>query len=264
MELDLSTLKASKDIKPPRIVLYSTPKWGKTTLAASIPDNLLLDVEQGSGAVSVARIEKSELDTYQKFMTALKGVYEQKHKFKVCTIDTIDWLEDLVFQQAAAEHGKTSIADVGYGAGYVTAQNLWRQVLQGLDMLREERNMMILLLAHEKVVRYDNPLTESYDRYTLKMHDKTVGLIKEWSDAVLFANNETFVKSEDVGFKQKVKRATAGDRVIHTVESPAYVAGNRYGLPAELPATWDALEDALSTAMTEPQTKKTKNQKEGE
>ena len=250
MTLDLTTLKPTKNIEAPRIVLYSTPKWGKTTLAASIPNNLLLDVEGGSGAVNVARVERDKLSTFTDFKATLKQVYDQKHDFKVLTTDTADWLEGLVFNQAAAEHGKKNVEDVGYGVGFATAQNLWREIFDCFDLLRKERNMMILMLAHEKVGKYNNPLTESYDRYSLKIHDKTVGLIKEWADVVAFANNDTFIKSEDAGFNKKLKRATAGDRVIHVVESPAYVAGNRYGLPAELPANWPALQDALATAMT--------------
>ena len=30
--------------------------------------------------------------------------------------------------------------------------------------------MAVILLAHDQVKRYDNPLTESYDRHQLKMH----------------------------------------------------------------------------------------------
>jgi AAA domain len=251
MSLVLSNIKPTKAILPPRIVLYSTPKLGKTTLAASIQNNLLLDVEGGSGAVSVARVEREKLDTFPNFMGILKLIYEQKHEFTTLTIDSIDWLEEIIFKQAANEHGKSTIADVGYGAGYVTALNLWRQVLQGLDMLREERGMTILLIAHEVIKRYDNPMVDSYDRYSLKLHDKTVGLIKEWCDLLAFGNNEVFVKSENVGFKTTINRGKAGERILHTVESPSFIAGNRYGLPPEISFSWEALSDALCKAMME-------------
>lgn len=249
MTFNLANMKPSKAILPPRVVLYSTPKWGKTTFASTIPHNIVLDVEGGSGALSVNRIAKDKLSTFGDLINVVKAVENENHSFQAITLDTLDWAEQLIFEQAAKEHGKTSIADVGYGAGYVTATNLWKYLLEQFDALREKRNMMVLLLAHEKVSRYDNPLTESYDRYSLKMHDKTVGIVKEWCDVLAFGNNEVFIKSEEVGFKQKVKRANAGDRIIHTVESPAFVAGNRYGLPSEIPVSWDALNDELTKAM---------------
>lgn len=247
--LDISSIKPSKNIQAPRIVLYGTPKTGKSTFASTIPNNIFLDIENGSGALNVARIGADKLSTYDDFKNVLKSLYEQKHEFKVLTVDTLDTLEQLVFAQAAKEHGKNTIADVGYGAGYVTATNIWKSVLQGFDMLRDERGMMILLIGHDVVKRYDDPLTESYDRYALSLHEKTANILKNWSDVIGFVNNDVFVKKEEVGFKNSVKRATAGDKMIHVVESPAFLAGNRYGLPAEIPFNWPALQEALAAVM---------------
>ena len=249
MTIELSSIKASKNILPPRIVLYGTAKVGKSTFASTIPNNLLLDIEGGSGAVSVARVEREKLSTYDDLMAVLKSIYDQKHDFTCVTLDTIDVLEQLIFTQAAKEHGKASIADVGYGAGYVTAVNIWKQVLQGLDMLREERKMMVLLIGHDVVKRHDDPISESYDRYNINLHEKTGAILKAWADVIAFVNNEVFIKSEEVGFNAKVKRAKGGERILHLVESPAFIAGNRYGLPSEVGFSWDALSEALSNAL---------------
>lgn len=257
--LNLSQLQPTRSILPPRIVLYGPTKIGKTTFASTIPGALLLDVEGGSGFLNMARIDRDRLDSYQGFMNTLQQIYEQEHHFTTLVIDTVDWLESLLFAQAAKEHNKTSIADVSYGAGYATAMNLWKEILYGLDLLREHKKMGIILLAHEQIRRYDNPLTDSYDRYSLKLHDKdkgssSVSIIKEWVDAILFVNTEVFVKSEKIGGTKadpvKKGRGKAGDRVLHTTESPAFLAGNRYGLPEVLPFTWEALSGALNQAMT--------------
>jgi len=261
MTIELSTLKASKAILPPRIVLYGTAKVGKTSFAATIPNNLLLDIEGGSGAVNITRIEREKLDSYDKLMDVLKSVYEQKHDFSCITLDTMDVLEQLIFTQAAKEHSKNSIADVGYGAGYVTAVNIWKQVLQGLDMLREERKMMVLLIGHDVVKRHDDPISESYDRYNINLHEKTGAILKAWADVIAFVNNEVFIKSEEVGFNQKVRRAKGGERQLHLIESPAYIAGNRYGLPDTIDFTWDALSEELSKALLEDATEKKSSKK---
>jgi hypothetical protein len=238
--------------------MYGPPKIGKTHLASTIPNNIILDVEGGSGFHNAARIEKSELDSYDKFMGALEGLYTQEHPFNICTLDTIDWIETLLFEQAAKEHGKTSIADVGYGAGYATAQTLWKTVLSALDDLRVHKGIMIIMLAHEVITRYDNPLTESYDRYTMKLRNNDKGsssasIIKEWADGILFVNKETFVTKKKEGLKE-IKKAGTSERVFfHTQESPAYLAGNRFGLPATIPFDWPSLEAELNKAMTTQQ-----------
>lgn len=255
MGFNIETAKPVKNILPPRIVLYGTPKIGKTTFAASIPDNLVVDIEGGSGLHNVARVNKDDVQTYAQFKDVLHQVENGNHGFQCLTIDTVDWLETVLFEEAARLHGKKAIADVPYGAGYGSAQMLWGEVLDTLDRIREKRGMMILMLAHEQIRRYDDPQAGSYDRYTLKLQDKdkgssSVSIIKEWCDAIMFVDVQTFTSSETVGFNQKVKRASGGERVIYTTESPAFVAGNRFGLPHELPFTWAALSEALTTAIS--------------
>lgn len=256
MPLDLSARTPTKDVLPPRLVIYGPPKIGKTTLASKIPNNILLDYEGGSGNVSVARINKPEVDTYAKTMDAFRALGEDKHDFTCITIDTVDWLEAVVNDEVCRQAGVKSVGDIPYGAGTVTAQNMFKtDILESLDMLRKDRGMMIVMLAHESIRRYDNPTTESYDRYTLKLQENNKGigicsLIKEWADAILFANQETMISREKIAPKKEVKKAkTSNNIILHTQESPAFLAGNRFNLPPQLPFSWDALSEALSNAL---------------
>jgi hypothetical protein len=263
MTLDLTNLKPTQVILPPRIVIYGPPKIGKTSLAAAIPNNLLMDYEGGSGFVNVARLEKGETDTFEKTQNALTALATQDHKFTCLTIDTIDWLQEIISEQAAREHStrdKTYVRadEVPYGAGIPTLMNMFKvNILDALDYLRTEKNMMIILLAHECIRRYDNPTTDSYDRYTLKLQENNKGigvcsLIKEWADAILFVNQETFVRKEEVAAKKTAKKAgSSGNIIVHTQESPAFLAGNRFGLPAVLPFNWSEIEKAFTNALTQ-------------
>ena len=252
MPINLAEIKASRVILPPRIVLYGPPKIGKTTFAADIEGAIILDIEGGSGALNVARIAKDKLASYGDVIGSVEALYTQDHPFSTVIIDSADWLEALIFQQVAAEAGKKSIEDIGYGAGYVAAVNLWKQLFDGLTALRNDKGMAVVLIAHDQVKRYDNPLTDSYDRHQLKLHAKSAAILTEWSDCLLFANQDVYIDAKDVGFKKKVTKGRAGDRVLHTVESPAFMAGNRCGLPAELPFSWGAFNEAMAAALSEP------------
>ncbi|MFO0906802.1 MAG: hypothetical protein U0835_00285 [Isosphaeraceae bacterium] len=86
----------------------------------------------------------------------------------------------------------------------------------------------------------------------MKLHDISSALVKEWCDCLLFADQTVYIDKKDVGFKKVIAKGRGGDIVLHTVASPAFAAGNRYGLPAELPFTWGAFIDAFNEAASEP------------
>jgi hypothetical protein len=146
--------------------------------------------------------------------------------------------------------------DGGYGKGYTAALGYWRQIVDALDALRTKRHMAVILVAHAKVERFEDPESSAYDRYTPRLHKLANALVTEWSDAVLFATRKFRTESEDVGFGRERTIAVGvgkdgGERVIRTVGGPSCVAKNRYNLPYELPLSWDAFMNAL-TSTTNP------------
>jgi hypothetical protein len=109
-------------------------------------------------------------------------------------------------------------------------------VLSGLDALRNERGTQIILIAHAKIERFDNPETDSYDRYSPRLQKLASALVQEWSDEVLFATYRVHTKTTDQGFDRKrVQGIGTGERIVRTTERPAHVAKNRIGLPEEFP-----------------------------
>ena len=245
--IDLNNVKSGKSFKPPLIKLYGRPKIGKTTFGASAPDTLLLAIEKGNDNIDC---KSMDINSYQDLIDAITALHEQDHEFKSVCVDSADWLESLIFKQVAKDKGVENIEDIGYGKGYTFAIDLWRQVLAGLQSLRDNKGMTIILIAHDHVKRYDNPMTESYDRYELKLHKSAAALVSEWSDCILFATHKVFMKQEDAGFNKKIAKAKGGSRVVYTQETPAFIAGNRYGLPEELPLEWEALQSALNESMS--------------
>lgn len=132
--------------------------------------------------------------------------------------------------------GVESIEDIGYAKGYVFALTNWREVLAGLDALRNERGMHVILIARAQIERFANPETDTYDRYSPRLHKQASALVQEWADEVLFATYSVHTKSTDEGFgRRRIKGIGTGERIIRTTERPAHVAKNRLGLPDEIP-----------------------------
>jgi hypothetical protein len=133
------------------------------------------------------------------------------------------------------------------------ALNEWRALLAHLDMLRKERGMHIILLAHAHVKSFRNPEGEDYDRYQLKMHEKGSALLKEWCDAVLFAHQEIFASKKETSGKDNPKMFGVSNnvRVLFTERRPAWDAKNRFGLPTRLPLSWHELMKAIQAKSPE-------------
>ena len=93
----------------------------------------------------------------------------------------------------------------------------------------------MILIAHSTVERFDDPETVSYDRYEIDLHKHSVGAIERDMDAILLLKSPVTVKKEDQGFNKERAIAEASSVVlIHTVGRPAFVAKNRYSMPATL------------------------------
>lgn len=237
MTISLASVTSGESPMPPRSLVYGVHGIGKTTFGASAPNPIFLRTEDGLGTIDAPTFPL--LKTFDDVMEAVGVLYSEEHDFQTAIIDSADHLEPLVWAQACKDNGWASIEAPGFGKGYVAALDLWRVLLDGLSALRAERCMSVVLIAHSKIKRFDNPETEPYDRYQPKLHDGASALLQEWADCVLFANYRVATVKAETGFSKKVTRAVGqGDRLLHTQERPAFLAKNRYDLPDSIPMDW--------------------------
>ena len=97
MAIDLSTLKKTKADKPPRVLIYGPPGFGKTSLAAEFPNPVIMDIERGVPAELAITTLGDDVDSWESVMEALTALYTQEHDFKTLIVDSLDRLE--VFAQ---------------------------------------------------------------------------------------------------------------------------------------------------------------------
>ncbi|MFZ4480677.1 MAG: ATP-binding protein [Rhodoferax sp.] len=254
--MSLNQLTRAIAPKPPRILIHGVSGVGKTTFASEANQPVFVQTEDGLGTLAANHFPLAR--SFEEVIDALAALYTEPHDFKTVVIDSVDWLEPQVWGKACRDNGWASIEEPGYGRGYVAALNLWRQYIDGLNALRDDRGMTVVQIAHTDIKRFDSPEHDPYDRYVIKLHTRAAALLQEHSDVVLFANYRISTVKADVGFNKKVNRAMgSGERVIHTAERPAFLAKNRYGLPETLSLDWQtfaqAMPDSIQSMLAAPQ-----------
>jgi hypothetical protein len=114
--------------------------------------------------------------------------------------------------------------------------------------------MNVICIAHAAIRTFTDPeQNAAYDRYQLKLAGQGAktdasALWREAVDCVLFANFE--VTTSTTKGERKAKAFGDGSRKIYTERRPAFDAKNRFGLPFELPLSWE--EFARACAATSP------------
>jgi hypothetical protein len=220
---------------PVRVTVYGTEGIGKSTLAARFPNPLILDTEDGTRHLDVARVQCQDWATLEG---AMHDLARDAQGFETVVIDSADWAERLMIDQILRSTGKKSIEDFGFGKGYTLVMERMAKFLALADSL-VARGLHVGLVAHAKVQRTSPPdMQDGFDRYELKLTKQTAPIVKEWSDLLLFCTYRTNIVEGADGRK---KASGGKERIMYAERSAAWDAKNRFGLPASMPMSIDAL-----------------------
>lgn len=218
---------------------------GKTTFAASFPKPIVLDLEDGSKHIDVARLGSDKLTDFAKVRGALAELINSKHDFQTVVIDSAESLEALIFDAVCAEGKVTSIEEYGggYGKGYTRGREILRDVMNDLKVL-QSKGITTIIVAHTQTKTHTDPTSnQSYDRIIMRMNDKMAAVVRDLSDNVLFATYKVFTTQDK---NKKTQAFGDGQRILLTQWRPGYDAKNRLELPPELPLSYEAFVEAAN------------------
>jgi hypothetical protein len=247
MAISLSSIsKTTRNSLPPRVIVHGAQKIGKSTFFAGAYNPIFLPLEDGLQGIETNSFPL--LTSFEQVMEAIDSL-TAPNDFGTVVIDSLDWLEPLVWAHACKVNGWANIEAPGYGKGYIAANDTWRTFFAALNDLRLNYSKAIGLIGHSLVKRFEAPDTEAFDRYELKLQKGALGLAVEWADVIGFAQEEISIKKEKDGFSgTRARGVSTGRRVLHVTAKPSYIAGNRYGMPDTIDLSWSALMQAMAPA----------------
>jgi hypothetical protein len=199
-------------VNPDKLILFSSPKAGKTTALAMLENNLILDLEDGAGYVNALKINVKDIARQEsiKPIVALKQVINKikeanaanrGYVYKYITIDTISALEnDYAPDLALKMHLATPIGrnfqgddvlTLPNGQGWGILRNAILLIVQELEELCET----LIISAHtkDKIVEFQG---KELAQRMIDLAGKTPSILCSKSDAIGYVyrkDNKTIV-----------------------------------------------------------------------
>lgn len=229
----LSQISRGRTYAPPRILLYGIEGIGKSTFASNFPAPVFVQTEDGLGELDCAKFPLCK--TAGAALDQLTALASQPNDYKTVVVDSLDWLERLIWDGVCLDNRVKAIDNIPYGKGYGIALAHWREVLDVLSALRDQ-GKLILLLAHAAPEEYSDPEVSNLVRYVPRLHKLARSLVKEYVDLVLLATRlHGAAKGESEG----------NPRVVRSSPTPFQDAKTRYAIPNVLPLDAAAVLDAI-------------------
>ncbi len=108
----LKSIQTGRAPMPPRILVYGTEGTGKSTVAACTPKPIFIQTEDGLGEIDCAKFPLAR--SFGDVMTALEELASQPHDFETIVVDSLDWLERLIWQDVCTAENVSNIEKIGF------------------------------------------------------------------------------------------------------------------------------------------------------
>ena len=238
-----------------RVMIYGEPKVGKSYFGAQIPNHLFLNLENGLEHIKGAT-KLPYTDDYMVVKQMLNELENGQHNFKTLVVDSADVLENLIKKWIVGLQNNTNIrdiADIAYGRGYPLLLTETRKLIEQFERLRTKRGMNIVFICHSEVKKMQPPVGNEYTYIAPSLYakttqgDSTLKIYSDYVDIIGYCTFKTIVQQTSTGFGSRGQAIGTGERVLHLdAANPAYIAGSRYPMPAEIPFSWEAFVTALT------------------
>ncbi len=233
-----------------KVCVYGPEGIGKSTFAAQFPEPIFIDTEGSTAHMDVARTPRPK--SFTELQLQVDYFIQHSGELKTLVIDTGDWAERLNLEEICAQMQIKGIEDVAYGRGYTFAAEAFGRLLDKLETLKQ-KGVNIVINCHAMMRKFEQPdEMGQYDRWELKLSKKAAPMLKEFVDMLLFATYKTVVVNVDgQGAAKGKNKASGGKRVMYASHHPCWDAKNRFGLPDEMPFSYESIRAVIEGCTAE-------------
>lgn len=231
----LNTIQKPAD-RPVLVTICGDAGLGKTSLACTFPNPIVIRAEDGLQAIPAAQrpdafpVIQKEADLWEQ----IKALLQEEHEYKTLVIDSVTALERMFVQHVIDSDPKNprSINQAlgGYGAGMQAVAGMHQRVRKACGMLNDRKQMNIVFVAHADTETIELPDSDPYTRYNLRLSKKSIAPYVDDVDLVGFIKLETFT----MGDGERKKAVSDGTRLLVTYATAANISKNRYGITEDL------------------------------
>ena len=177
------------------LILYGKPKSGKTSFVASLPNNLIIDLESGADYIEAMTVKAKSIQELADIASAIKGKIKETGKFPYdyITIDSGTVLEDIakdyaltLYQQTPMARDKVtgklyndSVLKLPKGGGYMylreAFEKLWKTFL--------DLTPHLIMICHCKDSLVDSNGAELTEK-SMDLSGKIARIVSQKADAI--------------------------------------------------------------------------------
>lgn len=220
------------------VLVYGSPKAGKTTLACSFPSPILLAAEKGYGLIDGVHVQ--DINSWSDMKEALRELRKPavQELFKTVIIDTVPIVWDYCEKYIVSSNGVSAISDIPWGQGWAKLKKEFDNTIREITKL----GYGLVLISHYK--EYEVKINgESYTAIKPDMPGKCSEICNGIVDIIGYVGIEWNEKHQ-------------AERYLYTRSTELLFAGSRLKyLAPKIKFGYKELEKAINDALAEAKEK---------
>ena len=236
--LNIQPNKVSTDMRGYSVLMYGTPKSGKTTTASKFPKALLAAFEKGYSAIP--NVMAAPVNSWSEFRQLLKQLEkpEAKALYSTIVVDTADIAYDycvkyICAKASDAQHDYDNIGDIPYGKGYKMAETEFDECLRKILQM----DYGLVLISHATDKTFTDTNGNEYQQIVPTLDARARKICERTCDIIGYTHSEYNAEGGTTTYMEM--RGT-----------PRYVAGSRFKYtPDRIELSYENLLNAINASI---------------